>query len=179
MSLPDPGLFSKSLNSIHLFPDFYITDSIQVYRIEQLSPVRCYFPLNTAQLCIADCYIVLHSIADEEKEEQALDARAYASHIIYTWIGSRAQLDKRFCAAMYAVNLRNLLKSGARVIRFAHGEESPDFLALWPVFEYPDASAGVQSGLYPVQDREYALLLYKIHGRFDFQLSLVRVLWLI
>ena len=48
-----------------------------------------------------DCYIVLHTTVHEE--------HGNLNWAIYFWIGETATLDKKACAAMHAVNLRNFL----------------------------------------------------------------------
>jgi hypothetical protein len=88
-------------------------------------------------------------------------------------MGSQAQLDKRFCAAMYAVGLRNLLQTPCKIARQCQDEESEEFLALFPKITYLDASEATSSALYPLVERQYPLLLYKIHGKFDFKFTSV------
>ena len=39
------------------------------------------------------------------------------SHQIYFWIGEESSLDKKACAAMHAVNLRNMLNAKTRTLR--------------------------------------------------------------
>lgn len=61
-----------------------------------------------------DCYIVLKSSYD--------DLRSQLNWEIYFWIGNEATLDKRACAAIHAVNLRNFLGAGCRTIREEQSE---------------------------------------------------------
>jgi hypothetical protein len=55
-----------------------------------------------------DCYIVLHTFMDPAG---SLDWR------IYFWIGEKATLDKRTCAAIHSVHLRNYLHANGRTVR--------------------------------------------------------------
>ncbi|CAL8141139.1 unnamed protein product [Orchesella dallaii] len=69
-----------------------------------------------------DCYIVLQTVLDQNN---SLDWK------IYFWIGSQATLDKRACAAIHAVNLRNYLGAQCRTVREEQADESEEFLALF------------------------------------------------
>ena len=54
-----------------------------------------------------DCYIILYSIVENHD----------LKHQIYFWIGQESSLDKKACAAMHAVNLRNMLNAKTRTSR--------------------------------------------------------------
>lgn len=69
-----------------------------------------------------DCYIILKTISDDMGQ---------LSWEIFFWIGSHATLDKRACAAIHAVNLRNYLGARCRTIREEQGDESDEFFALF------------------------------------------------
>ena len=56
---------------------------------------------------LGDCYIILHSVIENHD----------LSHQIYFWIGEESSLDKKACAAMHAVNLRNMLNAKTRTLR--------------------------------------------------------------
>lgn len=60
-----------------------------------------------------DCYIVLKSSYDDVGQ---------LNWEIYFWIGNEATLDKRACAAIHAVNLRNFLGARCRTIREEQGK---------------------------------------------------------
>lgn len=60
-----------------------------------------------------DCYIVLKT---------SLDDLGQLTWEIYFWIGSHATVDKRACAAIHAVNLRNYLGARCRTIREEQGK---------------------------------------------------------
>lgn len=55
-----------------------------------------------------DCYIILKTTFDDHDQ---------LNWEIYFWIGSQSTLDKRACAAIHAVNLRNFLGARCRTIR--------------------------------------------------------------
>lgn len=62
-----------------------------------------------------DCYIVLKTVLKMENQ---------FSWEIFFWIGLNATLDKKACAAIHAVNLRNFLGARCRTIREEQGDES-------------------------------------------------------
>lgn len=69
------------------------------------------------------------------------------------------QLDKRACAAIHAVNLRNFLGAECRTIREELGEESEEFLSLFDSpLVYIDGGR-TASGFYTVEDIVCILLM--------------------
>lgn len=161
MSL-SPLIFSHSMDFTRVFEDSFKTQvGISIFRIEELNIVLT----RTGDFCIGDCYIILSTTMDVVSYE-------YNYHI-QTWIGSKAELDKRFCSAMYAVGLKNFLSSPCRILVQYQDEESLEFLEMFPNFTCLDESQSSKSGLYPVLQREFPVLLYKIYGKYDFRLSLV------
>jgi hypothetical protein len=58
-------------------------------------------------LFVGDAYIVLKTYIDES---EALNWE------IFFWIGLEASLDKKACAAIHAVNLRNMLGAECRIL---------------------------------------------------------------
>uniref|UniRef100_A0A146KS58 Protein flightless-1 n=3 Tax=Lygus hesperus TaxID=30085 RepID=A0A146KS58_LYGHE len=103
----------------------------------------------------ADCYIVLKT---------SLDDSGNLTWQIYFWIGEKATLDKRACAAIHAVNLRNYLGAECRTIREEQADESEEFLALFPNDLVYIEGGRTQSGFYTVEDMTYVTRLYRIHG---------------
>lgn len=67
-----------------------------------------------------DCYIILKTSFDDHGQ---------LSWEIFFWIGNKATLDKRACAAIHAVNLRNYLGARCRTIR----EEQGEFVCLFDI----------------------------------------------
>lgn len=62
-----------------------------------------------------DCYIILKT---QLKDDGSRD------WLIWYWIGEKTTLDKKACAAIHAVNLRNLLGATCRTIREEMNDES-------------------------------------------------------
>ncbi|XP_054268551.1 protein flightless-1 [Macrosteles quadrilineatus] len=102
-----------------------------------------------------DCYIVLKTSEDESENLQ---------WHIYFWIGEKATLDKRACAAIHAVNLRNFLGAECRTAREEQADESEEFLALFPGEIVYIEGGRTSSGFYTVEDVAYNIRLYRVHG---------------
>lgn len=62
------------------------------------------------------------------------------------------QLDKRACAAIHAVNLRNFLGAQCRTIREEQGDESDEFLMLFDSEITYIEGGRTSSGFYTVED---------------------------
>uniref|UniRef100_A0A2R5LN85 Putative actin regulatory gelsolin/villin family n=1 Tax=Ornithodoros turicata TaxID=34597 RepID=A0A2R5LN85_9ACAR len=125
-----------------------------IWEIDNFLPI----PLDEAFLgkfYEGDCYIVLKTFMDES---QNLD------WLIYYWIGSCATLDKKACAAIHAVNLRNFLGAHCRTVREEEDDESDEFLALFShKIKYIQGNRA-SSGFYTVEDTEYVTRLYRLHS---------------
>jgi hypothetical protein len=102
----------------------------------------------------ADCYIVLSTHQDENLS---------LNWNIFYWIGSEASLDKKACSAIHAVGLRNHLNAYCRTIREEQGEETDEFLALFPDGIDYVKGARTTSGFYTVEETEYAHRMYRLH----------------
>ncbi|XP_046688250.1 LOW QUALITY PROTEIN: protein flightless-1-like [Homalodisca vitripennis] len=102
-----------------------------------------------------DCYIILKTRLDESSNLQWQ---------IYFWIGDKATLDKRACSAIHAVNLRNFLGAECRTAREEQGDESEEFLALFPNDIVYIEGGRTSSGFYTVEDVAYTVRLYRVHG---------------
>ena len=73
-------------------------------------------------------------------------------------------MDKQACAAMHAVNLRNLLGATCRTQREEQNDESDEFLEIFGNdLEYIEG-ARTTSGFYTVEDIEYVTRMYKVTG---------------
>ncbi|KAJ6637773.1 Protein flightless-1 [Pseudolycoriella hygida] len=102
-----------------------------------------------------DCYIVLKTSTDDVGQ---------LTWEIYFWIGVNATLDKRACAAIHAVNLRNYLGARCRTIREEQGDESEEFFSL---FETPVTyieGGRTATGFFTVEDLVYVTRMYRVHG---------------
>ncbi|XP_011308907.1 protein flightless-1 [Fopius arisanus] len=102
-----------------------------------------------------DCYIILKTSLDEA------GALLWA---IYFWIGEKATLDKRACAAIHAVNLRNFLGAQCRTIREEQGDESDEFLLLFDSDITYIEGGRTSSGFYTVEDTPAIARLYRVHA---------------
>lgn len=102
-----------------------------------------------------DCYIILKTGIDEG------GALTWA---IYFWIGEKATLDKRACAAIHAVNLRNYLGAQCRTIREEQGDESDEFLMLFDSGITYIEGGRTSSGFYTVEDTPAITRLYRVHA---------------
>ncbi|KAI0215973.1 Flightless-1-like protein [Lamellibrachia satsuma] len=90
-----------------------------------------------------DCYILLKTFIDDSG---SLDWK------IWYWIGNKATLDKKACAAIHAVNLRNLLGANCRTIREEMGDENDEFLDLFENGISYIEGGRTASGFYTVEE---------------------------
>ncbi len=129
---------------------------LTVWEIENFYPNQIEDPAH-GHFYEGDCYIVLSTTVDESSG--SLDWR------IFFWLGDKSTLDKRTCAAIHSVHLRNYLGANCRTVREEQGDESPEFLQLFEAsggIEYV-AGARTASGFYTVEEVEYTTRTYRIH----------------
>ncbi|CAH0715389.1 unnamed protein product, partial [Brenthis ino] len=129
------------------------TPGLQIWEIENFIPA----PVDEVahgKFFEGDCYIILKTSIEEQGQ---------LSWDIHFWIGSKATLDKGACAAMHAVNLRNLL-GARRTQRHEQGDEAPEFLALFPTPPVYINGSRTPSGFFTVDDPHYVTRLYRVHG---------------
>ncbi|XP_077526880.1 FLII actin remodeling protein isoform X2 [Haemaphysalis longicornis] len=100
-----------------------------------------------------DCYIVLKTFVEETQN---------LNWHIYYWIGAETTLDKKACAAIHAVNLRNFLGAHCRTVREEQGDESPEFLLLFGGSLNYRKGNRASSGFYNVEEVEYVAHLYRL-----------------
>lgn len=100
-----------------------------------------------------DCYIVLKTFVEETQN---------LNWHIYYWIGSETTLDKKACAAIHAVNLRNFLGAHCRTGREEQADESPEFLLLFGGSLNYHKGNRASSGFYNVEEVEYVVRLYRL-----------------
>ncbi|XP_065310343.2 protein flightless-1 isoform X2 [Dermacentor albipictus] len=103
-----------------------------------------------------DCYIVLKTFIEETQN---------LNWLIYYWIGAETTLDKKACAAIHAVNLRNFLGAHCRTVREEQADESPEFLQLFGGHINYRKGNRASSGFYNVEEVEYVVRLYRLHSR--------------
>ncbi|KAJ3414280.1 hypothetical protein HDV05_006809 [Chytridiales sp. JEL 0842] len=169
--VPQPGAIDCSF----LFPPgIGRTPGLHVFRIDAMSPDPV--PKEEyGRFCVADCYIIL-KVARQSSSPSRKSPTSYSSEedesdsnnegkwmrMIWTWVGSESEMDKRFCVAMFAVGLKNWIGSSGKIVREAESEETPDFISLFGDLEYVDASLGTESGLYIMEEYTYPLRVYKV-----------------
>ncbi|XP_078610424.1 protein flightless-1 homolog isoform X3 [Branchiostoma floridae x Branchiostoma japonicum] len=148
----DEGLERPQLD----YSDFFTEDTgqtagVTVWQIENFLPVL----IEEAQhgkFYDADCYIILKT---------SLDDQGNTEWMIFYWIGADATLDKKACAAIHSVNLRNLLGAECRTIREEQADESEEFLE---VFDHNISyiEGGTASGFFTVEDTQYTVRMYRV-----------------
>ncbi|XP_064595508.1 protein flightless-1 homolog isoform X2 [Liolophura sinensis] len=114
----------------------------------------------------ADCYIILNTYIDESNS---------LNWQIYYWIGAKATLDKKACAAIHAVNLRNLLGAESRTSRQEMNDEDDEFLDLFDNEVSYIEGGRTSSGFYTVEDTVYDAKLYRASGSQRIHLERVAV----
>lgn len=129
------------------------TPGMQVWEIENFIPALV-DEVAHGKFFEGDCYIVLKTSVEEQGQ---------LSWDIHFWIGSKATLDKAACAAMHAVNLRNLL-GARRTQRHEQSDETAEFLALFPTPPVYIQGSHTPSGFFTVDDPHYVTRLYRVHG---------------
>lgn len=125
---------------------------LAIWEIENFLPNRIE-EIAHGKFYEGDCYIVLKTLIDGNG---ALDWK------IFFWIGEKATLDKRACAAIHAVNLRNFLGAQCRTIREEQGDESEEFLGLFDTDITYIEGGRTCSGFFTVEDAHYPTRLYRI-----------------
>lgn len=101
-----------------------------------------------------DCYIVLKTFLQENQ----------LSWEIYFWIGSKTSLDKKACAAIHAVNLRNFLGARCRTIREEQADESDEFLALFDNDIVYIEGEHTGTGFYTIESSTVVTRLYVVRN---------------
>lgn len=140
------------------YSDFFEDDvgqypGLMIWEIDNLVPSRLE-ELLYGKFYEADCYIILRTF---ENQNQNLDWD------IFFLIGSRSSVDKKACAAMHAVNLRNFLSAHCRTIREEQGDESEQFLQLFPRGITYIEGGRTASGLFTVEEVEVSTRAYRLH----------------
>ncbi|XP_027205223.2 FLII actin remodeling protein [Dermatophagoides pteronyssinus] len=154
-----PKRWEESLEKPPLDYSDYFEDDVGQFMGILVWEIDNFYPSRLDEACFgkfyeADCYIILKTF---ENENQNPDWD------IYYWIGSETSLDKKACAAIHAVNLRNYLSAKCRTIREEQGEESEQFLSLFPEGITYIKGGRTLSGFYTVEEVAVAIRLYRLH----------------
>uniref|UniRef100_UPI00398F7FAA protein flightless-1 homolog n=1 Tax=Pristiophorus japonicus TaxID=55135 RepID=UPI00398F7FAA len=156
----DQGLEKPPLD----YSEFYTEDigqipGLMVWHIENFIPTQIDETFH-GKFYEADCYIVLKT---------ALDENGALSWQIFYWIGQEATMDKKACAAIHAVNLRNFLGAQCRTIREEMGDESEEFSVVFDNISYIEG--GTASGFYTVEETQYITRLFRCYGKKNIKLE--------
>ncbi|TNN19777.1 Protein flightless-1 isoform 2 [Schistosoma japonicum] len=135
--------------------DTGVTPGVQIWELDQFYPRRVEDEVLQGHLFNGDCYVILKT---------AVSISQVLEWAIYYWIGSRSSKDKQTCAAIHAVNLRNLLGAECRTKREAEGDESSDFLALFGGNLIVLDGARGETGFIHVEDDVVVPRLYRLFG---------------
>lgn len=127
-------------------------EGLTVYEIENFLPNEVDEALH-GKFYVGDCYIILKTFFDDKDN---------FDYQIFYWIGADASLDKKACSAIHAVNLRNYLGARCRTIREEQGEESDEFLALFPDMELVEGGR-TACGFFTVEEAEFTKRMYRLH----------------
>lgn len=150
----DEALEKPSLDYSDFFEeDIGLLPGITVWEIENFLPNRIDEALH-GKFYEGDCYIVLKTTLEDN---QNLDWQ------IFYWIGSGATLDKKACSAIHAVNLRNFLGAHCRTVREEQGEESEQFIELFPSGLIYMEGGRTASGFFTVEEVEFTNRMFRLH----------------
>lgn len=131
-------------------------EGISVFRIEDMKPVEL-SKNEIGTFCEGDAYVILESFS---KNDGRLDYR------VYQYVGEEASLDKKASSAVYAVGLKDMLNVQTKVSREESSNASKNFVNMFLGnnidYTVTDATNAVDSGLFTVQEREYAVLMYRV-----------------
>ena len=101
-----------------------------------------------------DSYIVLKTTIKEDGNKDWQ---------IWYWIGEKTSLDKKACAAIHAVNLRNLLGASCRTIREEQNDESEEFMDVFGGELCYVEGGRTTSGFFTVEPTVWAKRLFRVH----------------
>ncbi|KAA0202906.1 hypothetical protein HAZT_HAZT000741 [Hyalella azteca] len=150
----DEALERPALNYHEFFDeDVGQIPGLTVWEIENFLPNQMEEATH-GQFYEADCYIVLKT---------ELDDTSSLVWQIYFWIGEKTTLDKKACAAIHAVNLRNYLGAEGRTHREEQGDESKEFLDIFQHQITYIEGGRTASGFFTVEEVDYPVRMYCIH----------------
>ncbi|XP_007910122.1 protein flightless-1 homolog [Callorhinchus milii] len=159
----DQGLEKPHLN----YSEFFTEDvgqipGLTVWHIENFIPTMIDEAFH-GKFYEADCYIVLKT---------SLDENGSFNWQIFYWIGQEATMDKKACAAIHAVNLRNFLGAQCRTIREEMGDESEEFSTVFDNY-ISYIEGGTASGFYTVEETQYITRLFRCYNKSNIKLESV------
>ncbi|TKS92859.1 Macrophage-capping protein [Collichthys lucidus] len=133
-----------------------------VWRVEKMKAVLL-DPSMVGAFYNGDSYLVL-----ENRGESGAD--------LHMWIGEKSSKDERVACAMLATQLDNFLAGDPVQHRQVQGNESPEFMALFPRgVSYKEG--GVESGFRRTQGSGTVHRLYQIKGKRNIRAKEVELSW--
>lgn len=126
------------------------TPGLMIWEIENFVPNRIEEVFH-GKFYEGDCYIILQTLLGDTQN---------LTWKIFYWIGLNSALDKKACAAIHAVNLRNYLGAQCRTIREEEGEESDEFLELFAGGIVYIEGGRTASGFFTVEEAEFLHRMY-------------------
>ncbi|XP_063682429.1 protein flightless-1 homolog isoform X2 [Bolinopsis microptera] len=163
------ALTKPALDYSELFPEVVNgsvgqEEGLYMWRIDNFLPLL----LDDAvgRFYETDCYIILHA-----NQRDNLPGLQYNIHF---WIGAKCEIDKKACAAIHAVHLRNMLGCDNRTTREEQGDESDEFI-LYFDGDIEVLEGGSESGFFQVEETIYVKRLYKCHGQNNVLLEPVEI----
>lgn len=151
-----------------------LEEGVQVWRIEKFE-VKAWPESKFGKFHTGDSYVVLHAyIARKEigrlqsasrggrqrADSLCSTASGRIEYKIYYWLGDESTVDEMGTAAYKTVELCDYFDGRCRQYREAQGEESPEFLELFPNLEY--LPGGIASGFRQVISDCFEACLYQI-----------------
>ncbi|XP_006010370.1 macrophage-capping protein [Latimeria chalumnae] len=138
---------------------------LHIWRIEKMKPVPV--PAESwGTFYTGDSYLVLHNVLDGQSD-------------LHMWLGDKSTRDECGSCAVYATKLDKHLGSRPIQQRQTQGNESEDFMNLFPQgVKYKEG--GVDSGFHKVGEKSTAALirkLYHIKGKKSIRAREVELSW--
>ena len=152
-----------AMSAADLFPGAGQSPGVECWRIEAMRPVK--LPSNfSGKFHAGDSYIVLHTW--EHKGILLLN--------VHFWIGTESTRDEAGAAALFTVELDQLLGDLPTQFRETQGHESDEFLQIFPNGVHY-LEGGVESGFKTVDRDAYTTRLLHVKGKRNVRVMQVTV----
>eukprot|EP00188_Purpureofilum_apyrenoidigerum_P003442 Plantae.Rhodophyta-Purpureofilum_apyrenoidigerum.ctg3596.p1 GENE.Plantae.Rhodophyta-Purpureofilum_apyrenoidigerum.ctg3596~~Plantae.Rhodophyta-Purpureofilum_apyrenoidigerum.ctg3596.p1 ORF type:complete len:365 (+),score=96.50 Plantae.Rhodophyta-Purpureofilum_apyrenoidigerum.ctg3596:241-1335(+) len=151
----DRQLREKAAASEEAFTGAGSDDGVEIWRIEKFEPVKL-SPSEYGVFYSGDSYIVLHTEKDEDETRYDL----------FYWLGKDSTQDELGAAAIYTVNIDDMLGGKSIQHREVQNNESSEFLQHFTQ-SFVCIDGGVDSGFTKVVPEEYTnrlLVVQKVNG---------------
>ncbi|KAI0984365.1 hypothetical protein GJ496_001895, partial [Pomphorhynchus laevis] len=149
-----PSVAKLSIDYRSYFDETVGTEpSVLCWQINNFAPVR--FQSGSDGIFYSgDCYVIL---------ETQLTETNLLVHQIYYLIGNESTLDKQACAAVHAINLRDMLLSTCRTIRVEQADAKKILKDLFAECKFCDGSKG-HSGFSSIKTQVVKQKAYRLTG---------------